>query len=140
MLVNTVRLLSRTGQKVDRCSVRTLSLWGHNAEEDRFLNLKGQKVDRCSVRTTFWWGHDTEEDKQERLQHDKRKGLIKWSDPDKAVDQKKEYVWAPARAEDEAAMTIGMTQGMFNHVDTLKWLDKKLVKANWHTWMTDPMR
>ena len=107
MLVNSVRLLSRRGQNVDRCSVRTVSLWGQNSDEDRLLKRRGQRVE--SVRT-FWWGHDTEEDKQDRQREDKRKGLIKWSDPDKAVDQKKEYVWAPARAEDEAAMTIGMTQ------------------------------
>jgi len=69
-----------------------------------------------------------------------RKGLIKWSDPKSDLEAKKEYVWAPARAEEEAAMVIGMTSGMMNHVDTLKWMDKKLIKANWHTWMTDPIR
>ena len=107
MLVNSVRLLSRRGQNVDRCCVRTVSVWGQNSDEDKLLERRGHDVD-CM--RTFWWGHDTEEDKQDREREDKRKGLIKWSDPDKAVDQKKEYVWAPARAEDEAAMTIGMTQ------------------------------
>ena len=91
------------------------------------------------VRTIFWWGHDTEEDKAERAALEKSKGLISWTDPKKDLDKKKEYVWAPARIEEEAYFTTGMTQGMMNHVDLLKWTDKNITNGAWHTWMTDPL-
>ena len=117
------------------------------------------RAGRCSARAIFWWGHDTEEDQKERAAQEKSRGLISWTDPKKDLDKKKEFVWAPARIESEAAMVIGATQGMINHVDTLKWIDRKFAKvckifynfgfqlnknislqANWHTWMTDPPR
>ena len=96
--------------------------------------------DKVGVRSIFWWGHDTEEDKQEREALEKSKGLISWTDPKKDLEKKKEYVWAPARIEQEAMMATGVTTGMMNHVDFLKWSETKLTKAPWHTWMTDPMR
>ena len=106
----------------------------------KLLSCRSQISSRCSARSIFWWGHDTEEDQAQRKLMDSRKGLIKWTDPKKDLAEKKEYVWAPARMEEEAAMTIGTTTGMMNHVDLLKWMDRKVIKANWHTWMTDPVR
>ena len=94
---------------------------------------------RACVRSIFWWGHDGEDDKKTKKDIESSKGLISWTDPKKDVDKKKEFVWAPARMEAEAEMVIGTTTGMVNHVDTLKWIDKKVVKSAWHTWMTDPV-
>jgi len=98
-----------------------------------------QMVRNSSVRGMFWWGHDTLEDQAARKAADNRKGLIAWTDPDKALEEKKEYTWSPARVEDEALASIGMFTGMTNHADVMKWMDRKLNKAWWHTWATDPV-
>ena len=95
----------------------------------RLLSSRPQVSARCSARAIFWWGHDTEEDQKERAALEKSRGLISWTDPKKDLDKKKEFVWAPARIESEAAMVIGATQGMINHVDTLKWIDRKFAKV-----------
>ena len=50
----------------------------------------------------FWWGHDTIEDKEARAKADKEKGIISWTDPNKDIEEKKEFTWAPARIEQEA--------------------------------------
>ena len=92
-------------------------------------------------RGIFWWGHDTEEDQAARKKEakEKERGLISWTDPKKDLDKKEEFVWAPARIEQEAAMVMGYTTGMTNHADLLKWMDRKVVRPNWITWATDPV-
>ena len=57
-------------------------------------------------RRIFWWGHDTLEDQQARKKEakEKERGLISWTDPKKDLAAKEEYVWAPARIEQEAAL------------------------------------
>ena len=57
-------------------------------------------------RTIFWWGHDTLEDQEARKKEakEKERGLISWTDPKKDLTAKEEYVWAPARIEQEAAL------------------------------------
>ena len=93
------------------------------------------------ARAIFWWGHDTLEDQQARKKEakEKERGLISWTDPKKDLDKKEEFVWAPARIEQEAAMVIGATTGMTNHADLLKWMDRKVIRPNWLTWATDPV-
>ena len=99
-------------------------------------------VTRLERRGIFWWGHDTLEDQEARKKEakEKERGLISWTDPKKDLDKKKEeFVWAPARIEQEAAMVMGYTTGMTNHADLLKWMDKKVVRPGWLTWATDPV-
>ena len=104
----------------------------------RLLKSK-TKLSNKGVRSIFWWGHDGEDDAKRKKELEASKGLISWTDPNKDVDKKKEFVWAPARMEAEADMVVGVATGMVNHVDTLKWIDKKVTKSPWHTWMTDPV-
>ena len=52
------------------------------------------------------WGHDTLEDKEERKRQAQAKGVIAWTDPDGALQEKKEFVWSPQRIEDEANNAI----------------------------------
>ena len=33
-------------------------------------------------------------------------GIIAWSDPDSALEEKKEFVWAPSRIEDEIKVAL----------------------------------
>ena len=96
---------------------------------------------RSGLRTIFWWGHDTLEDQQDRAREAKmkEKGLISWTDPKKDLAAKEEFVWAPARIEQEAAMVLGMTTGLTNHADLQKWIDRKVMRPVWHTWATDPV-
>ena len=93
------------------------------------------------VRGIFWWGHDTLEDQEARKKEakEKERGLISWTDPKKDLDKKEEFVWAPARIEQEAAMVMGYTTGMTNHADLLKWMDRKVLRPSWITWATDPV-
>ena len=80
-------------------------------------------VARVPVRQMFWWvepclvkaltdtlisrwGHDTLEDKEERKRQAQAKGVIAWTDPDGALQEKKEFVWSPQRIEDEANNAI----------------------------------
>jgi len=96
-------------------------------------------VQNSSVRGMFWWGHDTIEDQAARKADENRKGVIAWTDPDKDLEIKKEYTWNPARIEDEACTTVGMSTGMANHADLMKWTERKIKKPMWITWMTDPV-
>lgn len=98
-----------------------------------------QSVVTSHARHMFWWGHDTIEDQAARKAEDKKKGLIAWTDPTKDLEKKKEFTWNPARIEEEANNTIGMTTGMTNHADIMKWTDRKFKRPMWHTWLTDPV-
>ena len=60
------------------------------------------------------WGHDTLEDKEERKRQAQAKGVIAWTDPDGALQEKKEFVWSPQRIEDEANNAI---EGWLNPLD-----------------------
>ena len=98
-----------------------------------------QSVVTSHARHMFWWGHDTIEDQAARKAEDKKKGLIAWTDPTKDLEKKKEFTWNPARIEEEAHNTIGMTTGMTNHADIMNWTDRKFKRPMWHTWLTDPV-
>ena len=52
------------------------------------------------------WGHDTLEDKEERKKAAQAKGVIAWTDPEGALEEKKEFVWSPQRIEDEAGVAV----------------------------------
>ena len=102
------------------------------------ISVRGRSlVTTISVRQKYWWGHDTIEDQEERTNESKRKGLIAWTDPNKDLEIKKEYTWAPARIEQEALNSIGMTTGMLNHADVMKWIDRKFRKSMLVTWAFD---
>ena len=91
-------------------------------------------------RTLFWWGHDTIEDQAARKAEADSKGVIAWTDPNKELDKKqKEFTWAPARIEEEANFVVGLTTGMTNHADVMNWGDRKIRRAMWHAWATDPV-
>lgn len=103
-------------------------------------NLSRNRKDVQTVsRPFFWWGHDTIEDQEARKVEANKKGLISWTDPKKDLEKKKEFVWAPARIEEEALFTVGMTTGLVNHADTMKWMDRNVMRPLWLTWMTDPV-
>ena len=98
-----------------------------------------QGLQTSSSRDFFWWGHDTIEDQAARKAEEKKKGLIAWTDPRKDLEKKKEFTWNPARIEDEACTTVGMTTGMTNHADLMKWTDRNIKRPLWLTWATDPV-
>ena len=81
------------------------------------------------ARTLFWWGHDTIEDQAARNAEADSKGVIAWTDPNKELDKKrKEFTWAPDRIEEEA-----------NHAYVMNWGNRKIRRAMWHAWATDPV-
>merc|ERR1719187_816452 len=54
----------------------------------------------------LWWGYDTLEDKEQRRRKAEAKGIIAWTDPEAALDEKKELSWSPERIEEEARMAL----------------------------------
>jgi len=50
----------------------------------------------------YWWGHDTLEDQYERRKKHREKDVIAWSDPERNLEEKDEYIWAPNRIAREA--------------------------------------
>ena len=59
------------------------------------------------------WGHDTLEDKEERKKAAQAKGVIAWTDPEGALEEKKEFVWSPQRIEDEIGAAVeGFTHSL----------------------------
>jgi len=50
----------------------------------------------------YWWGHDTLEDQHARKRKHLEKDVIAWSDPDRNLQEKDEYIWAPNRISREA--------------------------------------
>jgi len=88
----------------------------------------------------FWWGHDTIEDKEARAKADKEKGIICWTDPNKDIAEKKEFTWAPARIEQEAMTSLSVFDNMLgSHADLISWMDRKVMRPTWITWLTDPV-
>ena len=47
----------------------------------------------------YWWGHDTIEDQAARRRAEEDKGAIVWTDPERNLEEKKDFVWVPARIE-----------------------------------------
>lgn len=91
---------------------------------------------RVGVRGVFW-GHDTLEEQWDRERKEREKGsLICWTDPDKDVEHKKEYIWAPTRIQTEALMTTGVTQGIINVSD---WFAMTTKPIHWWTFFFDPV-
>jgi len=98
-------------------------------------------VARVPVRQLFWWGHDTLEDKEERKKAAQAKGVIAWTDPESALEEKKEFVWSPQRIEDEigAAIEEKGKGGIFNPADLLYYVRNKLMKPYLPMAMIDPI-
>jgi len=101
------------------------------------LLYSGSLKGRVGVRTGYWWGHDTLEDQWARERAEREKGaLISWTDPDKNIDEKKEYIWAPTRIQTEAALTLGVTNGLINVAD---WFAMTTKPFHWFTFFFDPV-
>jgi len=89
----------------------------------------------------FWWGHDTLEDKEERKRQAQAKGVIAWTDPDGALQEKKEFVWSPQRIEDEANNAIEEREkrGVFSPADLLYYIRNRLFKPYLPMAVMDPV-
>jgi len=89
----------------------------------------------------FWWGHDTIEDKEERKKAAQAKGVIAWTDPEGALEEKKEFVWSPQRIEDEAGVAVEEkgTGGIFNPADLLYYVRNRLMKPYLPMALIDPI-
>jgi len=98
-------------------------------------------VARVPVRQMFWWGHDTLEDKEERKRQAQAKGVIAWTDPDGALQEKKEFVWSPQRIEDEANNAIEEREkrGVFSPADLLYYIRNRLFKPYLPMAVIDPV-
>jgi len=51
---------------------------------------------------SYWWGHDTLEDQYKARKKHLEKDVIAWSNPDRNLKEKEEYIWAPNRIAREA--------------------------------------
>lgn len=51
---------------------------------------------------TYWWGHETIEEQEEQRRKKRDKDIIEWSNPEKMVKEKQEYIWVPNRIKSEA--------------------------------------
>lgn len=76
------------------------------------LCVGSARLNRLLTRTTsvqsvrsYWWGHDTIEDKNARDQAKRAKDVISWTPPVGDLAEKKEFIWAPARIEQESSLS-----------------------------------
>lgn len=71
------------------------------------------------ARRTVYWGHVTLEEKEAAKRKELEKGMVlKWSDPDQAVDVKKSTYYSPMRIEqEEKALSSGFSKVRFNVTD-----------------------
>jgi len=98
---------------------------------------------RVSARSAgFWWGHDTLDEQEDRRRAAHSKGLIAWTDPEGAVEEKKEFVWSPQRIEDEAGVALQAntaTSGYFNTADLFHWMRHKIARPYLPMALLDPI-
>ena len=81
-----------------------------------------------------------EQEARRRAAHSK--GLIAWTDPEGAVEEKKEFVWSPQRIEDEAGVALQAntaTSGYFNTADLFHWMRHKLCRPYLPMALLDPI-
>jgi len=96
---------------------------------------------RVPARGMFWWGHDTIEDQAERRKEANAKGVIAWTDPEKAMEEKKEFVWSPQRIEDEAKLSTNVkgSERLYNPADFVHWINNKVFKPYLPQIVLDPI-
>jgi len=92
-----------------------------------------------SVRT-HWWGHETLEDQEAALRDKKKKDVIAWSKPDQNLAQKKEYIWAPNRIKEEAALanSVSVFSKWTGTTDVLAYTSK--FSPSWYNFLFKPDR
>lgn len=97
----------------------------------------GSMNGRVGVRTGTFWGHNTLEDQWEKEREDREKGaLISWTDPDRNLEEKKEYIWSPTRIQTEALLSTSITTGLINVSD---WFAMTTKPFHWFTFFFDPV-
>jgi len=83
-------------------------------------------------RMLFWWGHETIEDQYEAEKAKKAQGVIAWSKPDQALEEKKEFIWAPNRIRKEADYGKSSYMSKWSGAtDVAAWTTKKARPAFW---------
>lgn len=106
------------------------------------LRLCVWKADACAAtairlpaqleqRRTVFWGHDTLEDQWDRKRQLRAKDVISWTDPQASPEQKKEFIWAPARISAEAAFTKRHVSKLTNTTEYYSWVTKNF----WPQWI-----
>jgi len=86
----------------------------------------------------YWWGHDTIEDQAARRKAEEDKGAIVWTDPERNLEEKKDFVWVPARIEGEAALTTQVSV-FHNMVNTADWYNMTTKPFYWWAFLFDPV-
>lgn len=89
----------------------------------------------------LWWGHDTLEDKEQRRRKAEAKGIIAWTDPEAALDEKKELSWSPERIEEEARMALKEkgSDPITNAASFVQWARNKVLKPYLLQALIDPV-